>query len=97
MVHFNPAIRDQLREWLDRRDEEAPDTDVVFPTRKGTPISTPYTAQMVKREAKKAGVAEADRVSPYTLRHTFAVDLLQATEQLDIIQKALAYADISTT
>lgn len=97
VVHFSPHIRDQLREWLDRRDEEAPDTDVVFPTRKGTPMSTSYLRQMVGREARKAGVAEADRVSPHTLRPTAAVDLLRETERLKVVQEFLGHADISTT
>lgn len=94
---FSPEVRDDLADWLDRREEEAPDTDVVFPTRKGTPMSTSYLRQMVKREARKAGVAEADRVSPHTLRHTAAVDLLRETARLEVVQEFLGHADISTT
>lgn len=96
-VHFSPEIRDALREWLERRDEEC-DSEFVFPTRKGTPMSTSYLRQFVKREAVKAGISEAkEKVSPHTLRHTAAVDLLRETGRLEIVQEFLGHADVSTT
>lgn len=96
VVHFSPHVRDLLREWLERRDEET-ETDVLFPTRKGTPMSTWYLRQMVGREAKKAEISEAERVSPHTLRHSAAVDLLRDTERLEVVQEFLGHSDISTT
>ncbi len=37
------------------------------------------------------------RVTPHTLRHTFATRLLRATGNLEIVRKALGHASVATT
>jgi site-specific recombinase XerD len=49
----------------------------------------------VKVAARKAGIPK--RVSPHTLRHTFATHLLQANYDIRQIQQMLGHSDVRTT
>ena len=49
----------------------------------------------IKAAARKAGIPK--RVSPHTLRHTFATHLLQANDDIRQIQQMLGHSDVRTT
>jgi integrase/recombinase XerD len=51
---------------------------------------------MVGEVARAAGITYKE-VHPHTLRHTFATDLLRATKNLRLVQKALGHERIGTT
>ncbi len=86
-------LRDLIGAWLERR----PESEWLFPTRDGGKVQTRYLRALVKRLAFKAGVPEARKVSPHSLRHTFATDLYRETKNLRLVQKALGHASLSST
>ena len=87
----------ELQEWTGRRSEEAPNSDFLLPTRKGTEVATSHLRRSVKRYARKAEIDEIERISPHTLRHSFATRLYRETSNIRMVQKALGHSDLSTT
>ena len=87
---------EEVREWTDRR-AKVQSSDFLLPTQKGTEVATSHLRRSVKRYARKAKIEEVDRVSPHTLRHTFATRLYRETGSIRMVQKALGHSDLSTT
>jgi len=62
---------------------------------RGQPLSRVGAWGIVKRSAARAGIAK--RVTPHTLRHSFATHLLEGGADLRAVQEMLGHADLSTT
>jgi integrase/recombinase XerD len=88
----------RLREYLERgrprlvglRDEQH-----VFVNQRGIGLSRQGLYKIVQRHASSAGLEQ--RMSPHTLRHTFATHLLAGGCDLRSLQEMLGHADIGTT
>ncbi len=62
---------------------------------RGMPLSRVGAWGVVKRCADRAGIQK--RVTPHTLRHSFATHLLEGGADLRAVQEMLGHADLSTT
>ena len=62
---------------------------------RGEPLSRVGAWGVVKRAAERAGIKK--RVTPHTLRHSFATHLLEGGADLRAVQEMLGHADLSTT
>jgi integrase/recombinase XerD len=87
----------ELRDWMDRRTEEAGDSKYLLPTSKGTKVATSHLRRSTGRYARDADIEEVERVSPHTLRHTFATRLYRSAGKIRKAGKALGHSDLSTT
>jgi integrase/recombinase XerD len=93
-----PAIRvlqsylNELRPELTRA---APDVPWVFVSRGGRVLTREMLWTIVKKYVRRAGLNA--KVSPHTLRHSFATHLLAGGADLRTVQELLGHANIRTT
>jgi integrase/recombinase XerD len=81
----------ELRPGLDRGGGEGR----VFLNGRGRPLRREAVWTLVKEATRRAGITK--KVSPHTLRHTFATHLVERGADLAAVQELLGHADISTT
>jgi integrase/recombinase XerD len=67
----------------------------LFVNFRGGPLTRQGLYKIVQRHAREAGLG--GRMSPHTLRHSFATHLLAGGCDLRAVQEMLGHADISTT
>jgi integrase/recombinase XerD len=97
MVPLAPITLKQLKIYLDRERFTWLKTKSqrVFIKPNGKPITRQYVYTMIQKRLQRLGLNV--KVSPHTLRHSFATALLEGGADLRVVQELLGHADISTT
>lgn len=93
--HAILALRAYLGEQRPRLVPAGSEMDHVFVSRGGRPLSREMLWSIVKKYARRAGLPS--KVSPHTLRHSFATHLLSGGADLRTVQELLGHASIQTT
>jgi integrase/recombinase XerD len=91
-VMLSPQLLELLREWWRATRPQA----WLFPGQNPVnPMSARQLVRAVHAAAQAAGIAK--RVSPHTLRHSFATHLLEQNVDIRVIQVLLGHAKLETT
>lgn len=100
VVFLSHQARHWLKEYLGARGDESPYMFVRHDRAKSGqadvgPLTPRSIERLVKRYSVMAGIPK--KVSPHTLRHSFATDLLMNGADIRSVQAMLGHASITTT
>ncbi|MEW6143752.1 MAG: site-specific tyrosine recombinase XerD [Thermodesulfobacteriota bacterium] len=98
IVPMGDKARQKLLEYLGSSRPtllKSREAKALFVTRLGKGMTRQGFWKIIKQHALKAGIAK--KISPHTLRHSFATHLLERGADLRTIQIMLGHSDISTT
>lgn len=102
-VFISKAAAERIKDYMDTRADNLPALFINYSKNSGAGrtdgnyrrITARSVQRMVQKAARLAGITK--HVSPHTMRHSFATDLLMNGADIRSVQGMLGHADISTT
>jgi integrase/recombinase XerC len=103
IVPFGKPALQALETYLQKRrgllrkraDGQGKNEEALFLSMRGKRMNPRGVARVVERVVRQSGIGR--KISPHTLRHTFATHLLDAGADLRSIQEMLGHKSLSTT
>jgi len=100
VVFLSDSAKEWLKKYLNKRQDTSPYMFICHDRAKlgredSGPITPRSIERMVQYYSKAAGITK--RITPHTLRHTFATDLLRNGADIRSVQSLLGHASITTT
>ena len=95
IVPFGLSANEALVRYLPVRSRRKPRSGALLVNRNGGRLTDRYVRRLVADRVRQ--VALRTRVSPHTLRHSFATHLLERGADLRAIQELLGHSSLSTT
>ncbi|MGM9816721.1 MAG: site-specific tyrosine recombinase/integron integrase [Lepagella sp.] len=98
LVPLSPVAIELIRDYLPLRERgviKPGNEDILFLNRRGAPLTRVMVFYIIRDLAVAAGINK--KVSPHTLRHSFATHLLEGGANLRAIQEMLGHESIATT
>ncbi|EOU1149007.1 tyrosine-type recombinase/integrase (plasmid) [Clostridium perfringens] len=95
ILWVNEDMLNILRNWKIEQSNKYGVVNLVFCSRTKSRLDDKGIRKMIETYSIKAGINK--HITPHTLRHTYATDLLRETKNIRLVQKALGHADLSTT
>jgi len=98
IVSLNPVAVKAIQAYITRErpvQARLRDSETLFLTRTGRPLTRINIWHLVKRYSLKSGCGS--KISPHTLRHSFATHMLAGGAEIRALQEMLGHASIRTT
>jgi len=94
-LFLNSPARNILKAFIRKRIRSSSDDEALFLSNRQSRITSRQVAFRLKYWTRHAGITK--NISPHSLRHTFATQLLKKSKNLRLVQRALGHEYLETT
>lgn len=97
LVFLSPSSIKALKEYLERRKDVSPALFIGLSrnSKEAARLTARSVERIIKKYAVRAGIVK--KITPHTLRHSFATDLLRNGADIRSVQAMLGHSSITTT